>query len=208
MTGNIPNETSRTISPIYTLKDSDLNGTSSEISERLLVNANDISKLKNFYNSAKNDDMVVVLFRFATSDYYSAPVDIIELGKGFLWSDKHTSGQAYRAWESVFFDFDIIQLSFLRDDIYTVIPVVSSPIDVVNGITPPVNMPDGLAWWQILLIVLAVILVLILLAPLLPTIISVIIKIVWWVLKGVWWLLSAPFKGIAKLIKKRGGNGG
>lgn len=208
MTGNILNETSRTVSPIYTLKDSDLNGTNSEISERLLVNANDVSKLKTFYNSAKIDDMVVVLFRFATSDYYSAPVDIIELNKGFLWSDKHTSGQAYRAWESVFFDFDIIQLSFLKDDIHTVIPVVSSPIDVVNGITPPVNMPDGLAWWQILLIVLAVILVLILLAPLLSTIIAFVIKIVWWILKGVWWLLSAPFKGIAKLIKKRGNGGG
>ena len=42
--------------------------------------------------------------------------------------------------ESVFFDFDIIQLTFNRDGVYTVIPVVSSPMDIVNAITPPVQM--------------------------------------------------------------------
>ena len=98
------------------------------------------------------------MFRYATSDYYAAPVDIIELKGGFLWSDKHTSGEAYRAWESVFLDFDIIQLSFQRDGDWTVIPVVSSPIDVVNGITPPVDMNDDLEWWKILLGIILLIL--------------------------------------------------
>lgn len=77
------------------------------------------------------------MFRFATSDYYSEAVDIIELDSGFLWSDKHTEGQAYVATESVFFDFDIIQLTFNKEGDYTVIPVVSSPIDIINDITPP-----------------------------------------------------------------------
>lgn len=160
--GKIPEEESRTVSPVYTLKDSDLSGTNAEIAERLLINANDVNALKTYHTAAKNDDCVTVLFRFATSDYYSAAVDIMELGKGFLGSDKYTKGQAYRAYESVFLDFDIIQLTFNKDGVYKVIPAVSSPIDVVNAITPPVQMPDDTPWWVKLLSVLLVILLLVL----------------------------------------------
>lgn len=165
--GGIPQEESRTVSPIYTLKDSDLSGTNAEIAERLLINANDVNALKTYHTAAKNDDCVTVLFRFATSDYYSAAVDIMELGKGFLGSDKYTKGQAYRAYESVFLDFDIIQLTFNKDGVYKVIPAVSSPIDVVNAITPPVQMPDDTPWWVKLLSVLLVILLLVLTVKLL-----------------------------------------
>ena len=209
MTGNIPQEESRTLAPIYTLKAGDLDGTDKEVSERLLINPHDISALRDYYNEAitvdtstADEEKIVVLFRFATSDYYSAAVDIIELGTGFLWSDKHTTGQAYRAWESVFLDFDIIQLSFQKDGAYTVIPAVSDPIDIVNAITPPVHIPDGLEWWQILLIVLGVIVALILLAPLLPTIISFLFKLIVWIFKGLWWLISAPFRLIKMIVEK------
>jgi len=167
MFGKIPEEESRTVSPIYTLKDSDLSGTNAEIAERLLINANDVNALKTYHTAAKNDDCVTALFRFATSDYYSAAVDIMELGKGFLGADKYTKGQAYRAYESVFLDFDIIQLTFNKDGVYKVIPAVSSPIDVVNAITPPVQMPDGTPWWVKLLSVLLVILLLVLIVKLL-----------------------------------------
>lgn len=167
MFGKIPEEESRTVSPIYTLKDGDLSGTDAEIAERLLINANDVNALKTYHTSAKNDDCVTVLFRFAASDYYSAAVDIMELGKGFLGSDKYTEGQAYRAYESVFLDFDIIQLTFNKDGVYKVIPAVSSPIDVVNAITPPVQMPDDTPWWVKLLSVLLVILLLVLTVKLL-----------------------------------------
>lgn len=197
MTGNIPKEESRTVSPIYTLKESDLTGSDADISEKLMINSKDVQNLKNFYKDAvtvtgkDDEEKVVVLFRFATSDYYSAPVEITELGKGFLGNDKFTKGQAYRASESVFFDFDIIQLSFQKDGRYTVIPVVSSPIDIVNDITPPVDMPD-MEWWQILLAVILLILLILLLWPILPSII-----------KGVWWVITLPFKLIKSLFKQK-----
>ena len=158
--------------------------------------------IKSFYDTAKNDDMVVVLFRFAATDYYSAAVDIIELGKGFLWSDKFTKGQAYRAFESVFFDFDIIQLSFQKDGIYTVIPVVASPIDIVNAITPPVNMPDGLAWWVWLVLALIIIVVLVVL--------SIIIKPIAFIITLALKIIALPFKLLGKLFKalfKKRGSG-
>lgn len=197
MTGNIPKEESRTISPIYTLKEDDLKGSDSEIAEKLMINSKDVQNLKNFYKDAvtvtgkDDEEKVVVLFRFATSDYFSIPIEITELGKGFLGNDKFTKGQAYRASESVFFDFDIIQLSFQKDGKYTVIPVVSSPIDIVNDITPPVDMP-GMEWWQVLLAVILLILLVILLWPFLPSI-----------LKGIWWVITLPFKLIKSLFKPK-----
>lgn len=197
MTGNIPKEESRTISPIYTLKEDDLKGSDSEIAEKLMINSKDVQNLKNFYKDAvtvtgkDDEEKVVVLFRFATSDYFSIPIEITELGKGFLGNDKFTKGQAYRASESVFFDFDIIQLSFQKDGKYTVIPVVSSPIDIVNDITPPVDMP-GMEWWQVLLAVILLILLILLLWPFLPSI-----------LKGIWWVITLPFKLIKSLFKPK-----
>lgn len=190
MTGDIPDETSKTVSPIYTLKASDLIGTNAAISDNLLINANDVSDLKSYYAQAKLNNCTVVLFRFATSDYYSAAVDIIKLKGGFLWSDKHTSGEAYRAWESVFLDFDVIQLSFQKDGDLTVIPVVSSPIDVVDGITSPVNFNSDTDWWKILLGVILLILLLIILAPVLP-----------YIIRGILWLILLPFRAIGALFK-------
>ena len=192
--GGIPEEESRTISPIYTLKASDLNGSDEEIAERLLINAADVPALKSYYNDAvtvsgkDDEEKVVVLFRFATSDYYSAAVDIMELRT--VLPDKYTKGQAYRAWESVFMDFDIIQLTFNRDGVYKVIPVVSSPMDIVNSITPPVQMTDDGEWWKILLAVLLIILLIIILFPVLP-----------WIIKGLFWIISLPFKAVAALFK-------
>lgn len=198
MTGNIPKEESRTVSPIYTLKEADLSGSDSEIANRLLIGSKDVSKLKEFHKDAKtingidDEEKVVVLFRFATSDYYSAPVDIIELNAGFLGNDKYTSGQAYRASESVFLDFDVIQLSFQKEGTYKVIPVVSSPIDIVNDITPPVDMPDELEWWQILLAILLLIVLLIILWPIMP-----------FIIQGIFWLICLPFKLIGAIFKPK-----
>ena len=200
-----PNEESKTVAPIQILKASDIQGTNTEIASRLLINSADVDLLKAEYNDAvtvngvNDEEKVVVLFRFATSDYYSEGVDIMELGEGFLWSDKYTKGQAYIAQESVFFDFDIIQLTFNKDGVYTVIPVVASPIDVVSDITPPVFLDDGLEWWQIVLAVLLIILLVIILWPIMP-----------YIVKGLWWLICLPFKlikllidSISKGVKKR-----
>lgn len=187
MFGKIPEESSRVVSPIYTLKEEDLQGSDEEIAERLLVNAGDVSALKSYYRDAvtvsgiDDEEKVVVLFRFATSDYYSAAVDIMELRT--ILSDKHTEGQAYRAWESVFFDFDIIQLTFNKDGVYKVIPVVSSPIDIVNAVTPPVQMPNDTPWWKVLLGILLGILLIVLLVPLLP-----------WIARAIVWIVCLPFR--------------
>jgi len=149
--GNIPSETGREISPIQVLKESDLSGTEAEISQRLLVNIKDVEDLKAAYEDAvkvdplnsDDEECYLVLFRFATSNYYAAPADIYE--EKF----PHTTytKMAYVAQQSVFFDFDVIDLTFNKDGVYTVIPVVSDPIDIVNDLTSPTDMgDDGLSW--------------------------------------------------------------
>ncbi len=175
--GDIPEEESRTVAPIEIIEEDDLKGTSAEVSERLLINSGDVQSLRDYYNEAvtvdssipDDEEKVVVLFHFATTDYYSAPVEIWELGTGFLGGDTKISGQAYRAWESVFLDFDVIQLTFNNDGVYHVIPAVSSPIDIVNAITPSVDMDSDIPWWAYVLVVLAEIIVLLLLRLILCT---------------------------------------
>ena len=160
--GNIPSETGREISPIQVLKESDLSGTDKEISERLLVNIKDVEDLKAAYEDAVtvkplnpgDEECYLVLFRFATSDYYSAPMDIYESD---FWGTVH-KGQAYVARQNVFFDFDVIDLAFNKDGVYTVIPAVSDPIDIVNDLTSPTDMgDDGLGILGIILLILGVI---------------------------------------------------
>ena len=193
--GNIPSETGREISPIQVLKESDLSGTEAEVSQRLLVNIKDVQNVKDAYNDAitvnplnpDDEECYLVLFRFATSDYYAAPVDIYQSD---FWGTVH-KGQAYVARQSVFFDFDVIDLTFNKDGVYTVIPVVSDPIDIVNDLTSPTDMgDDGLGILGIILLILGVIVVLVVLMPILP-----------YIAKGVVWLVCLPFKAIAKLCK-------
>ena len=159
-------------------------------------NINDVDSIKAEYKNATtvsgadDEEKVVVMFRFATSDYYAHDVDIIELNEGFLWTDKHTEGQAYIAQESVFLDFDIIQLTFNKEGDYTVIPVVSSPIDIVNDITTPTNMPSGVDYWKIIIALILGIILLVFFAPILPFIVRFVI-----------WLVCLPFKAINNLFR-------
>lgn len=57
--------------------------------------------------------------------------------------------------------------------------------------------------WQNILMILALILLLIILIPVLPAIISFLITVVLWLVKGVVWIVTAPFKAIGNLSKKK-----
>ena len=186
------------IEPIYAVKDSDLSYDNNGISSALLLDKNDVDDFKTYYNNAKAQDKTTFLFRYAVTDYFAGTltIDDSQSTNGLLIKDT-----AYMAKETVFMDFDIIQLTFNRDGVYHVIPVVSNPIDVVGAITPPVEF-DGNNWWIIVLILIVVIIALILLAPILPTIIGLLVKLIVLIGKGLWWLICAPFKLIGLLIEK------
>ena len=189
--GNIPSETGREISPIQVLKASDLQGTEAEVSQRLLINIKDVQEVKKAYDDAvkvnpmnpDDEECYLVLFRFATSDYYAAPADIYESD---FWGTVH-KGQAYVARQSVFFDFDVIDLTFNKDGVYTVIPAVSDPIDIVNDITSPTDMGDKLPdWLKYLLLAIGILIAL---------------PMLYWLVKFAVWLVSLIFKGIGAIFK-------
>lgn len=194
----VPSEESLSVTPIYIVKESDLLGDNNTIASRLLVSVSDVESIKNAFYEAKtvsgkdDEEKELVLFRFATSDYYSADAQILDKDGGLFNGDKYLEGEAYLARESVFLDFDVIQLTFNRDGEYTVIPVVSSPIDIVSAITPPLIIDDGMDYLKVIALIILVIILAIIFAPLLPIII-----------RGIVWLVMLPVKAIAALFKRR-----
>ena len=76
-----------------------------------------------------------ILFRFAKTEYYANSAKFDLDGNGMSKYD------GYVAQETVFLGFDVISLTFRKDTVDTVIGVVSNPIDIINGFTPPADLP-------------------------------------------------------------------
>lgn len=137
------------VAPIVPISSKEFSGTAESISERLLIGKDDVSAIKNYVANAESNGQTVFLFRFACTDYYSEEVNVYKYDNH--WADgvpfNHTFNNmglmdcAYVAQENVFLKFDIIQLTFNADGVYTVIPVVASPIDIIPSVTPPAEDP-------------------------------------------------------------------
>lgn len=199
-----PDEESRTAAPIKILTDSDLDGLDSKIAERLMIQEREVDNVRLLHDNGKNaaEKEVVVLFRFATSDYYAENATINDHTRTVLGEPTTIDGQAYVAQQSVFLDFDIIQLTFKKAGNYTVIPVVSSPIDIISDITPPTQGIEGLAWWiKALIIIGIVVLALIALYPWLgtyyPIVGKIIGKMLWFIIKWTciiaFYIIASPY---------------
>lgn len=181
----------------------------STICNKLYIAESDYDEFKKFYDSstAKEEKETVFLLRFAVTDYVSKPVESTYYSFGLLGTPylEIVDKNAYMGQQTAFLNFDIIDVTFYKDGVSTVIPVVSSPIDIFNDFTPPVNIPeDGLSLWQIILMILALIVFLFVLWPILPSIITFIFTAVRWVFKSVVWIVTAPFKAIKKMTTKKG----
>ena len=172
-------EEHKNVAPIHILDGSELTGLKGDVSTNLLVNKEHVTDLQDYYSAETAKGNKVVLFRFAKTDYYSAPAVYTGYEGSIPESD------TYVASETVFLDFDILSLTFHKDGVYKVIPAVSNPIDIVNGFTPP---DTGKDIGKSLLSILLLIVLLVLLIICLP-----------WILKVVWFLISTPFKALANL---------
>lgn len=208
------------ILPIYKVKDSDLMGNALEISERLLINKRDIEDTEElpgfvtYFNQAAKSSLEfplgksTYLFRYAATDYFAGKLSARKLD-----DSKLLENAAYMAQETVFLDFDIIQLTFNRDGVYKVIPVVSNPIDIIPGLDPPPDYSDkgnGCADMLSMIVILIVVVVLFVLLliflpiilPVLPAILSFILKILWWILKILFYIVTSPFWIIRAIVRK------
>ena len=110
------------------------------------MQVSDVQHLREVYDDAVtvsgtgDEKERVVFFRFAVTDYFASEMEVVH------GAPNVTHGEVYAARETVFLDFDVIQLTFNDSGDLTVIPVVADPIDIINPITPPSQMSGKIDW--------------------------------------------------------------
>ena len=133
--------------------------------KNLYIAEQDLADFREFYEENK-DDSVVYLFRYQVSDYIASEATLFRpdsLIKG-VWN-KQDDTNAYFFQETLNLDFDVIDVTFTSDGTDTVMPAVSSPIDVIPDATPPVNTTEdgGVPWWAYVILVVGELIVLLVL---------------------------------------------
>ena len=123
------------VSPIVEVKSTDLLGDDLDVSRRLLVDEADVPALRSYYATEEGKGNRTYLFRFALSEYTSEEVMYYK----DQWISVGHSNEIYRAQQTVFLDFDIIQLTFMKNQVLTVIPVVSSPVHIAAKVEAPIE---------------------------------------------------------------------
>ena len=183
------------IKAIYEVTDADFKDDEKATCDGLFLAEQDYAEFKAFYGANKEEN-VVYLFRYQVTDFISSEAThfVPESGLGEkigAWNSEDTN--AYFMQETVNLDFDIIDVTCTKDNVQTVLPVVSSPIDNIPDGTPPVHTTSDkrLSWWQILLAVLALILIVILLFKFAPVLVFAVGKVI-----------ALPFKAVGAANKK------
>ena len=173
--------------------------------DEYFVAESDYDELYSYVKTAKARDKTVYLFRYYQSEYFAVELSegVYETGfytqivgdmsmpmYGRHYEHKDTNAYLCQMWVQL--DFDIIDLTFTKNNVDTIIPVIMSPMDIAADGTPPlITNKDGLAWWQILLAVLALILVIWLLFKFAPVIVLAAGKVI-----------ALPFKAIGAAGRK------
>lgn len=184
-----------------------------QVCKKYYVDDADYKEFKEFCQTSKRKDETVYLFRYKQSEYFSAEVYegtwkekwVLNAGgaiiaPGYVYSYENDDTNAFLMQQWVQLDFDIIDLTFTKDGVETVIPVIMSPMDIVaDGDHPVVTTPEPKDWWKIILGLIAFIVILILLLKFCPAVIFVIGKILILPFKA----LGALFKAISNSIKRR-----
>lgn len=187
---------------------------SEQICSKYYIDDSDYKEFKEYCTKAKAKDETVYLFRYKQSEYFSAEVyegtwkekwvintGGVAISPGYVYSYENADTNAFLMQQWIQLDFDIIDLTFTKDDVETVIPVVMSPMDIVaDGDHPVVTTKDGgLQWWQILLGLIFLLLIVLLLLRFCPAVIFVFGKIIAFPFKCI----GAVFKSIGSSIKRR-----
>lgn len=191
------------ITPIQPLSSDNFEKINTELSYELCVTENDLTKLSTHVKFAEAFNKTTHIFRFATTDYKTYEMQSTD--NAFFGADRKTVG--YIAEQTAFMDFNIIYLTFLEDGVYTNIPVVANPLNIIDGLTyPDLSADDGMPWWVWLIIIaIGIVIALIIICCLLPHVISLIFSVLWGAVKLVFKLLvyviTLPFRAIAGIIR-------
>lgn len=179
------------IAPIYKVTAGDR--ADSNMSDRLYIHSGDVADFSGYYDTANANNKSTYLVRFAVTDYFARTVNIESRTPAY----QKILGGLY-VEQTAFLNLDVLEVEFVKDGVFTRIPTVMSPIDVVGGITTPGANENNDDWWKWIVLVLGIILIIIILPIIAPLLGSV--------LKCVLYIIALPFKLISKAFKKIGGN--
>lgn len=144
-----------------------------------------------------------VLFRFANRPYFlsQAYYDYVDSDSGSYYNFSSLDG--YVAQETIFLNFDILSLTFQKNNgEEVIIPVVSNPINIIAGLVAPpgINISNKDIWALLKLILGLIIFVIIIIVcwPVLGPILSWFIKIIGtcfkYLFQAVWWIITSPLR--------------
>ncbi len=180
---------------------------SSAFCDKFYVAESDYDNFCSYVRTAEKKQETVYLFRYYQSEYVSNEVTEFKRVKkwamigGNRGTYEGADTNAYFAQEWVQLDFDIIDLTFTKDSVKTVIPVVMSPMDIAAGLDPPAStQPEKKgsgcdnASWKLILGLIAVVFIFLLLSPIL-------IPLLGFIVKAVLWLICLPFKAIGAVFR-------
>lgn len=112
---------------------------SQNLATELLINENDVDSFSKFCKQALRNNQKPYVFRFAVSDYYSRPATMLTEGVPIM-----RDTNSYYAQETMFFDFNIITMSFNKNEAYYTLAVMHKPLDVIAGVeAPPAELNPG-----------------------------------------------------------------
>ena len=196
---NVSGTNTYTVSAIRKVESNDFQSTAAATCEELYIDESDYDEFRDYFDKATANNETVYLFRYYQSDYTCYEVAEFQRGEG-TWTLLGTQfgyefvdSNAYLMQMWVQLDFDIIDLTFTKNGVDTIIPVVMSPMDIAaDGDAPVITTKNNLKWWQILLAVLALILIIWLLFKFAPAIVYAVGKVI-----------ALPFKAIGALFKNK-----
>ena len=177
--------------------------------DKFYIAESDYDNFCSYVRTAEKKQETVYLFRYYQSEYVSNEVTEFKRVKkwamigGNRGTYEGADTNAYFAQEWVQLDFDIIDLTFTKDSVKTVIPVVMSPIDIAAGLDPPASTQPEIkdsgcdnTNWKLIFGLVALVVILIITFPLWSHLIG-------YVLDAVIWLITLPFRAIGKLFKRK-----
>lgn len=171
-----------------------------QVEEEYYIDESCYEDFKAYYD-ANSAEGAVYVFHFAQSDFYSAEAYNLNNDATGFFDPYETDSNARLMQETVYLDFDIIDISLKSEEgAVTVLGVVSDPIDVISSLTPPVDTTSDKwkEWWEefmkaflsILGIIGGIVAITLLWGPL-----STFLGLLW---KAV----CMPFKAISKAVKE------
>ena len=186
-------------SPIEEITPEKFTGNKAADCKNLLLNEDDYDEFSAAFTASQEAGEHLFVFRFAQTDYYSSPAYFDSLE-----NSSFTNEDGYVAQQTVFLDFTMIHLKFVKDETETIIPVAMNPIDIWNAVDPPIDtQEDWLSLLKKIGMAILGIAGLIFVAWLLTLFFPIVWTVIKAIFKALWWIISAPFKAIGNAIDNK-----